>query len=204
MAGEGQFVVTDTIVAARSVVVDDQHVRDAGIAGDRLRARSTLGQRGDHDRRLAVVDDVCEFLRGEVRVHARVEQPGSFAGGARLEVPIVVLHEDRVVTEPLHTDAPEQMGELVRPCLVLAVRHCLAGRRHDERGAVGMILCVISWIHANSLCRSVSVRTVPRHRSSEQLSTLHTIAPCPTWLKTAEEGPKVPSPRWTTRAESEA
>ena len=81
----------------------------------------------DHEHlRVAVVEDVLGFLGGEVPVDARVEQARALRGPADLEVLGPVLHENRDVVAEAQPGVEEQLRELVRAVVQLAVRDRLA------------------------------------------------------------------------------
>ena len=113
-------------------------------------ASSATAQRlaGDDQRlRVAVVDDVGQLVTGEVRVDRRVVEPAALPCAAALQVPRVVLHEDRVVVEPLQSVGAEQVGEAVGARLVVGVGDRLAGAGHDDRRLIGALDRVLAWVH---------------------------------------------------------
>ncbi len=59
----------------------------------------------------------------------------------------MVLHEHRVVIEPLQAVRPQQMGELIAPRLVLAIGDDPSRLGHDEAGSIGMGGRMNAWIH---------------------------------------------------------
>ena len=65
----------------------------------------------------------------------------------------MVLDEDGdVVTRP-EAARPEQPRQPVRALVELAIGDDVAGRAHDQRGAVRRVLCDCAGIHARSLPR---------------------------------------------------
>jgi hypothetical protein len=113
-------------------------------------SQDTLAVTLDGHLRVAVVDDVRDFLGGEIGVDAGEVETGALARRARFEVARVVLHEDGVVVEALEIDRPQQMGELVGPGLELGVRDGLSGVGHDEGRAIGVIDGAFPEVHAGS------------------------------------------------------
>ncbi len=108
---------------------------------------SSFSLRGDQDPRLAVGEDVGELARGEVGIDAGVVEPCALAGAAGLEVAAVVLHEDRIVVEPLQAALAEQMRQAVVARLQLAIGHDLAGPGHDEGGLQRTQVSMLAGIH---------------------------------------------------------
>ena len=121
--------------------------RPSGTPSSASRATSSFATRGDQDARLAVVDDVGELVRRQVRIDAGVIEPGPLAGAAGLEVAAVVLHEDRIVVEPLQPELAQQMRQAIAARLELAIGHGLAGRRHDEGGLQRTQMSMLAGIH---------------------------------------------------------
>ena len=137
--GNGGGVVADPFVLGATGIVDDQHQRDGRAVGDRRQRHVTPGARRDQHLRFAVVEDVGQFVGREVGVDAGVVQTRPLAGPARFEVAVVVLHEDRVVIEPVQAVCSQQVGEPVAALLELSIRDRLAGRRHDEGRSVRVL-----------------------------------------------------------------
>jgi hypothetical protein len=102
---------------------------------------------GDQELGGAVVEDVGQLRRGQVGVDARVVQAGPLPRTAGLQVPVVVLHEDRVVIQTAQPPGAQQMGQPVGPGLILGVTDPLAGRGHDERGLIGALTSMPAWVH---------------------------------------------------------
>ena len=108
----------------------DLHV--GHLAGELDRELTKLG--ADHDcLRVAVVDDVRDFVGGEVRVDACVEEARALRGPARFEVLDAVLHHDCDVVAETEPCVPEELRELIRAVIQLAVGARLTGARHDVR-----------------------------------------------------------------------
>src|SRR4029077_3418702 len=66
---------------------------------------------------------------------------------AGLKVAAVVLHENRVVIEPLQSALSKQMRQAVTARLQLAIGHGLAGSSHDEGGLQRTEMSVLAGIH---------------------------------------------------------
>src|SRR5215204_3140599 len=94
-----------------------------------------------------------------MRVDARVEQAGSLARAARLEIAAVVLHEDRVVIAGHQPLRPQQTSQAIAPRFVLAVGDDLARLGHHEAGAIRVCDCVASRIHHEPPWSIVAERT---------------------------------------------
>ena len=88
-----------------------------------------LRRRRDEQPGVAVLEDVGDLLGGQVRVDARVVEPGALGGGHRLEVPEVVLHEERDVVAAAQPGVAVQVGEPVGVRLELGERQRLARSR---------------------------------------------------------------------------
>ena len=69
-----------------------------------------------------LVEDVGEFARRQVGIDAGEIEAGALAGAAGFEVAAVVLHEDRIVVEPLQAALAEQMRQPIAARLELAHR----------------------------------------------------------------------------------
>src|SRR5262249_4518496 len=117
---------------AFALAVGDDAKLDLGAFLERLARDIELGERGDQDAGLAVVDDVGEVASGQIRVDAGEIETGPLAGAARLEVAAVVLHVDRIVIEPLEAATTKQMRQAVGARVELRVADGLAGIGHDE------------------------------------------------------------------------
>ena len=138
------------VVLERGLVVgavDDQPAFDGGAHRHDLAGDVELLPRRDEHPRLAVVDDVGELLGRQVRVDARVVEARPLARPAHLHVAGVVLHEDRVVVEPLEPLVAQQVREAVGALLELAVGDDLATRGHDERRLIGARGGVLPRVH---------------------------------------------------------
>ena len=114
---------------------------------ERLARDVELRHRGDEHARLAVVDDVGEFARRQVRIDAGEIQSRPLARAAGLEVAAVVLHEDRIVVEPLQPELAQQMRQAIAARLQLAIGHGLAGSRHDEGGLQRTQMSMLAGVH---------------------------------------------------------
>src|SRR2546427_7108056 len=78
---------------------------------------------------------------------ASIIQPGPLAGAARFQVAAVVLHEDRIMVEPLQAELAEQMRHAIAARLQFAIGHGLAGRSHDESGLKRTEMSVLAGVH---------------------------------------------------------
>ena len=97
--------------------------------------------RRDHDRlRVAVLEDVRDFLGVEVVVDRGEVQAGALRGPRHLEVARVVVHEDRDVVAESEPALVEEARELVRTFIQLAVGDDLAALDHHVRRLVGVRL----------------------------------------------------------------
>ncbi|MEY9220264.1 hypothetical protein ABH974_000687 [Bradyrhizobium ottawaense] len=129
----GDVRKSDDALALAGAVGDDAEL-DVGAGLDRLAGDVELRHRGDQDLGLAVDQQIGELARRQERVDAGVVQPGAFAGAAGLQIARIVLHEDRVVVEPLQAVLAEQVGQPVAARIELAIGDGLACGRHDEGG----------------------------------------------------------------------
>ena len=69
-----------------------------------------------------------------------------------LQVAVVVLHEDRVMVQPLQPAGAQQVRQAVAALIQLAVGDGLTGAGHDE-GWVGRVCFGLDgWVHASSSC----------------------------------------------------
>ena len=97
-----------------------------GHSLQRLARDVELCPRGDEDARLAVGEDVGELARGQVGIDAGVIEAGPLAGAAGFQIAAVVLHEDRIVVEPLQAAVAKQMRQPVGARVQLAIGDGLA------------------------------------------------------------------------------
>ena len=95
----------DTIAFARTVGHDAEF--DLGALAQRFAGDIELGDGGDENPRLAVVDDVGQLAGRQIGIYTSVVEPGSFARAAGFEVAAVVLHKDRIVVQALEAAGPE-------------------------------------------------------------------------------------------------
>ena len=109
-----------------------------------------------------LVEDVGEFARGQVRVHAGVIEARALAGAAGFEIAAVVLHEDRIVVEPLQAAVAKQMRQPVAARLQFAIGDGLAGAGHDEGGLQRTKLSMLAGVHVGS---SLLTRPSPEFRA---------------------------------------
>ena len=137
--------------AVGMIEIDHQpalHVR----AQRRQRQRDVALVDGRHDHlRLRVVDDVGDFVGRQVRVDAREVQAGALGGALALEQARVVLGEEGDVVGAAQAHVAVEMGDAIGARLVLAQRHGLARRRHDEGGVVGTFHGMLPRVHARRL-----------------------------------------------------
>ena len=84
------------------------HRSTFGHSAGKLHRHLALGRRRHDDARLAVVDDVGDLVRREVRVDARVVEAGALGAALALEHPRVVLEEERDVVAGAATPAPDR------------------------------------------------------------------------------------------------
>jgi hypothetical protein len=95
----------------------------------------------------AVVDDVGQFIRRQIRIDAGVIQAGSLAGAAAFDVARVVLHEDRIMIETFQAAISQKMREPVGACFKFRIGNGFPGLRHDKGGLVGSRLRISAWVH---------------------------------------------------------
>ncbi len=144
--GIGRFleVSEDAVVSG---AVHDQPGRQPRALPRRLQGHLPARPGGDQEPGSAVVEDVGQLRRGQVRVDARVIQARPLPRTAGLQVPVVVLHEDGIVIQPAQPPGTQQMSQPVSPRLVLGVRNALAGRGHDESSLTGALTSMRTWVH---------------------------------------------------------
>ena len=136
----------DDAIAFAFAIGDDAKL-DLGAFLQRLARDVELRFRGDENARLAVGEDVGELGRGQVGIHAGKIQAAPFAGAAGFEVAAVVLHEDRIVIEPLQAAVAKQMRQPIAAGLQLAIGHRLAGARHDKGGLKRTKSSMLAGVH---------------------------------------------------------
>ena len=75
----------------------------------------------------------------EVEVDRREVDPGALRGPHDLEIVRIVVHEDREVIAEAEPARVEQLGELVRPVIQLAIRDRRAAPGHHRGRPVGVL-----------------------------------------------------------------
>src|ERR1700756_819507 len=103
--------------------------------------------RNNQNSGFAVVDDVSEFVCGQIRIDAGEVKSRALARAAAFDIAVVVLHEDGVVIEALEPAAAKKVREAVGALFQLGVRYGDAGLRHNERWLIGSNFGMYTWIH---------------------------------------------------------
>ena len=111
-----------TMRSLSPVAVGDDAELDLGAFLERLARDVEFCHRCDENAGFAVVDDVGELARRQVGIDAGIIQSGPLAGAAGLQVAAVVLHEDRIVVEPLQAAIAKQMRQPIAARLQFAHR----------------------------------------------------------------------------------
>ena len=120
-------------------IVEHQPHRAVGDVFEQLHGDVANGRARHEDFGLAVADDVARLLGGQIPVHGGEVETAANRTPVRLEVPGVVVGEDRDVVSWPEARIPHQLSELPGPTLELAVGDRLAGAGHDDGRSVRVV-----------------------------------------------------------------
>ena len=136
---DGRFERLEAVGDGVVAVVGVEHQAHRAAREVRQHRRHDRGHRGRRDDRLrvTVVDDVARLVGVEMRVDRREIQAAAGRGPQRVEEPFVILGEDRDVIAASQPAVAQEMRELIRALVELAIGDDAARVGHDHRGVVG-------------------------------------------------------------------
>ncbi len=149
------------LVTGNGILADHQANLHPRHLVDELRGDIVKRVADDEHLRVAIVEDVRDLVRVEVRVDAGEIQPGSLRGPARLEVLDPVLHQHRDVIAEAQPRVPEQLRELIGTIVQLRVGDNFSASCHHVRRMSGPLQGVLTGPHARQRKRW-GARCTPR------------------------------------------
>ena len=111
------------------------------------------GQIGRTEQQLgtAVFQDISDFRRGQAAGNANIMHPGALEAPGQAEEPRMVFHAQRHRIANLNAAGAEQLRDLVRTRVELAIGDRFAAAGHDDGGLVRVALRIDRRMHGESL-----------------------------------------------------